>query len=35
MHIVHIKEEYDTLDQAVADDTGVAVLGFFFQVGLT
>uniref|UniRef100_A0A8C5ARF2 Carbonic anhydrase n=1 Tax=Gadus morhua TaxID=8049 RepID=A0A8C5ARF2_GADMO len=31
MHIVHIKEEYDTLDQAVADDTGVAVLGFFFQ----
>ncbi|XP_059931991.1 carbonic anhydrase 4b [Gadus macrocephalus] len=35
MHIVHIKEEYDTLDQAVADDTGVAVLGFFFQVSLT
>nr|XP_046245483.1 carbonic anhydrase 4b [Scatophagus argus] len=31
MHIVHIKEEYDSLSQAVRDDTGVAVLGFFFQ----
>ncbi|GAA6225783.1 carbonic anhydrase 4-like [Lates japonicus] len=31
MHIVHIKEEYDSLSQAVSDRTGVAVLGFFFQ----
>lgn len=32
MHIVHIKEEYESLSQAVRDRTGVAVLGFFFQV---
>ncbi|XP_027136498.1 carbonic anhydrase 4b [Larimichthys crocea] len=31
MHIVHIKEEYESLSQAVRDRTGVAVLGFFFQ----
>ncbi|KAK0144771.1 Carbonic anhydrase 4 [Merluccius polli] len=31
MHIVHIKEEYETLSQALADGSGVAVLGFFFQ----
>ncbi|XP_070762423.1 carbonic anhydrase 4b [Enoplosus armatus] len=31
MHIVHIKEEYDSLSQAVRDRTGVAVLGFVFQ----
>ncbi|XP_038549135.1 carbonic anhydrase 4b [Micropterus salmoides] len=31
MHIVHIKEEYVSLSQAVRDRTGVAVLGFFFQ----
>ncbi|KAG8001854.1 Carbonic anhydrase 4 [Nibea albiflora] len=31
MHIVHIKEEYDSLSQAARDRTGVAVLGFFFQ----
>uniref|UniRef100_A0A3Q2PGI7 Carbonic anhydrase n=1 Tax=Fundulus heteroclitus TaxID=8078 RepID=A0A3Q2PGI7_FUNHE len=31
MHIVHIKEEYDSLSQAVKDQTGVAVLGFLFQ----
>ncbi|KAM9359561.1 carbonic anhydrase 4b [Symphorus nematophorus] len=31
MHVVHIKEEYDTLSQALSDRTGVAVLGFFFQ----
>ncbi|KAK2847472.1 hypothetical protein Q5P01_010471 [Channa striata] len=33
MHIVHIKDEYDTLSQAVGDPSGVAVLGFFFQEG--
>ncbi|XP_076591852.1 carbonic anhydrase 4b [Chaetodon auriga] len=31
MHIVHIKEEYDSLFQAVKDPAGVAVLGFFFE----
>ncbi|XP_019943757.2 carbonic anhydrase 4b [Paralichthys olivaceus] len=31
MHIVHIKEKYDSISQAVRDRTGVAVLGFFFQ----
>ncbi|KAM6933307.1 carbonic anhydrase 4b [Xenentodon cancila] len=31
MHIVHIKEEYSSLFQAVRDRSGVAVLGFFFQ----
>ncbi|XP_036936994.1 carbonic anhydrase 4b [Acanthopagrus latus] len=31
MHIVHIKEGYNSLSEAVRDRTGVAVLGFFFQ----
>ncbi|XP_044059311.1 carbonic anhydrase 4b [Siniperca chuatsi] len=31
MHIVHIKEEYNSLSQAVRDRVGLAVLGFFFQ----
>uniref|UniRef100_A0AAQ6IEF6 Carbonic anhydrase n=1 Tax=Anabas testudineus TaxID=64144 RepID=A0AAQ6IEF6_ANATE len=31
MHIVHIKEEYSSLSQAVTDQAGVAVLGFFFE----
>ncbi|XP_058489006.1 carbonic anhydrase 4b [Solea solea] len=31
MHIVHIKEEHNSLSQAVKDRAGVAVLGFFFQ----
>ncbi|XP_056138772.1 carbonic anhydrase 4b [Lampris incognitus] len=31
MHIVHIKEEYKSLSQALKDPNGVAVLGFFFQ----
>ncbi|XP_053176182.1 carbonic anhydrase 4b [Scomber japonicus] len=31
MHIVHIKEEYDSLSQAVRDPSGVAVLGFLFE----
>lgn len=32
MHIVHIKEEYANLSQAVGDREGVAVLGYFFEV---
>ncbi|CAB1418373.1 unnamed protein product [Pleuronectes platessa] len=35
MHIVHIKEKYDSLSEAVTDRTGVAVLGFFFQTNMT
>ncbi|XP_061538223.1 carbonic anhydrase 4b [Phycodurus eques] len=31
MHIVHIKEQYTSLSQAVRDPAGVAVLGFFFE----
>ncbi|KAF7646149.1 hypothetical protein LDENG_00192330, partial [Lucifuga dentata] len=31
MHIVHIKEQYSSLAQAMQDRSGVAVLGFFFQ----
>ncbi|XP_077422744.1 carbonic anhydrase 4b [Vanacampus margaritifer] len=31
MHIVHIKEQYTSLSQAVRDPAGVAVLGFFLQ----
>lgn len=34
MHIVHIKEEYASLSEALNDRAGVAVLGFFFQVVL-
>ncbi len=32
MHIVHIKEEYNSSDQAEKDPSGIAVLGFMFQV---
>lgn len=32
MHIVHIKEKYNSLSEAIGDGTGVAVLGFFLQV---
>ncbi|KAM4627593.1 carbonic anhydrase 4b [Polymixia lowei] len=35
MHIVHIKEEYKSLSQALKDRAGVAVLGFFFQESST
>ncbi|XP_014896624.1 carbonic anhydrase 4b [Poecilia latipinna] len=35
MHIVHIKEGYNSLSQAVKDPTGIAVLGFFFQESLS
>lgn len=32
MHIVHVKEEYDSLAEASKDSRSVAVWGFFFQV---
>ncbi|XP_062868224.1 carbonic anhydrase IV c, partial [Trichomycterus rosablanca] len=32
VHIVHIKEQYETLKQAMEDQEGLAVLGFFFEV---
>uniref|UniRef100_A0A8B9HZ58 Carbonic anhydrase IV c n=1 Tax=Astyanax mexicanus TaxID=7994 RepID=A0A8B9HZ58_ASTMX len=32
VHIVHIKEEYSTLKEAMNDSVGVAALGFFFEV---
>lgn len=32
MHIVHIKENHPNISEAVKDRTGVAVLGFLFQV---
>ncbi|PWA22083.1 hypothetical protein CCH79_00010277 [Gambusia affinis] len=35
MHIVHIKEDYSSLSQAVMDPSGIAVLGFFFQESLS
>uniref|UniRef100_A0A8B9HVX3 Carbonic anhydrase IV c n=1 Tax=Astyanax mexicanus TaxID=7994 RepID=A0A8B9HVX3_ASTMX len=31
VHIVHIKEEYSTLKEAMNDSVGVAALGFFFE----
>ncbi|XP_029302681.1 carbonic anhydrase 4b [Cottoperca gobio] len=31
MHIVHIKDEYNSLAEAGGDRAGVAVLGFFFE----
>ncbi|TRZ00962.1 hypothetical protein DNTS_029979 [Danionella cerebrum] len=31
LHIVHIKEKYSSVDQAVSDSSGVAVLGFFYE----
>ncbi|XP_060744621.1 carbonic anhydrase 4b [Tachysurus vachellii] len=31
MHIVHIKETYSTVQEAVKDRTGIAVLGFLYQ----
>ncbi|XP_068441256.1 carbonic anhydrase 4b [Clinocottus analis] len=35
MHLVHIKEEYDSIAQAGKDPTGVAVLGFFIQKSMS
>ncbi|XP_077089649.1 carbonic anhydrase IV c isoform X1 [Siphateles boraxobius] len=32
LHIVHIKEKYNNLNMALNDSTGVAALGFFFEV---
>ncbi|XP_066502762.1 carbonic anhydrase IV c [Hoplias malabaricus] len=32
VHIVHIKERYNTLKEAMNDPMGVAALGFFFEV---
>ncbi|XP_031729367.1 carbonic anhydrase 4b [Anarrhichthys ocellatus] len=31
MHIVHVKEEYDSISQALSNHIAVAVLGFFFE----
>ncbi|KAK3561029.1 hypothetical protein QTP86_025708 [Hemibagrus guttatus] len=31
MHIVHIKETYSSVEDAIKDQTGVAVLGFLYQ----
>ncbi|XP_020363622.1 carbonic anhydrase 4 isoform X1 [Oncorhynchus kisutch] len=31
LHIVNIKEEYNSLDEALKDLTGVGVLGFFYE----
>ncbi|KAL4660608.1 hypothetical protein GN956_G1420 [Arapaima gigas] len=31
LHIVHIKEKYSTVSEALGDPTGVAVLGFFYE----
>ncbi|XP_012695242.2 carbonic anhydrase 4b [Clupea harengus] len=31
MHIVHIKQQYHSLSEALKDKSGVAVLGFFYQ----
>ncbi len=32
LHIVHIKEKYSSLGEALNDSTGVAALAFFFKV---
>ncbi|XP_072518412.1 carbonic anhydrase IV c [Salminus brasiliensis] len=32
VHIVHIKEKYNTLMEAMNDTVGVAALGFFFEI---
>lgn len=32
IHIVHLKEKYHSLSEALKDRAGLAVLGFFFQV---
>lgn len=31
LHIVHIKEKYSSVEQAINDSSGVAVLGFFYE----
>ncbi len=32
LHIIHIKEKYGSLGEALNDSTGVAALAFFFKV---
>ena len=32
MHLVHINEDYPTIEEAAAQADGLAVLGMFFQV---
>jgi hypothetical protein len=32
LHIVNIKEEYNSLAEALKDTAGVGVLGFFYEV---
>lgn len=32
MHIVHIKKTYSSVQEAIKDSTGIAVLGFLYQV---
>ncbi|KAK2881251.1 hypothetical protein QQF64_008391 [Cirrhinus molitorella] len=32
LHIVHINEKYNSVDEAIKDSSGVAVLGFFYEV---
>ncbi|KAG1940379.1 carbonic anhydrase [Pimephales promelas] len=32
LHIIHIKEKYNNLSMALNDSTGVAALGFFFEM---
>lgn len=32
LHIVHIKEKYNTLKEAINDTIGVAALAFFYEV---
>lgn len=35
LHVVHINEEFQTLEEAEKDSTGIAVLAFFFEVLLS
>lgn len=34
MHIVHMRQDFKSLEEALKDKTGVAVLGFFYEVPL-
>ncbi|XP_026993567.1 carbonic anhydrase 4-like isoform X2 [Tachysurus fulvidraco] len=35
LHILHIKDKYITVDEALSDPTGQAILGFFFEESAT
>ena len=35
LHVVHIKEKYQTLEEAESDSAGIALLAFFFEVRLS